>query len=192
MKLFNYILIIIFSFSNFECGNTYVPDSNDFTRIKSETLKEQIIELIPMLKRDERHPNDISIRVLISKNNIYLDVLAMDCDVGEYYKFYEGFNSEFIPVYIDKKSYKPERFFDLKDLSVISNKFEDTDYYCDDYFFVQSRIKAQKNNFIIEKIITSENYDPKDRIFTEEDIKFLNGMVRVVIPEPEEKLPEEK
>ncbi|MFA7469661.1 MAG: hypothetical protein WCY63_03685 [Weeksellaceae bacterium] len=188
MKTFNYILIIVLLVSNFECRSTHILGENSFTSIKSEVLKNKIVESIPLLKRDERWPMNISIRVLTSKNNIYLNVLAMDCDEGEYYKFYEGFNGEFIPVYIDQNSYKPERFFDLKNLSVTSNKFEDTGFYCDDYFFVQSRISVLEDDFTIEKTITSENFNPKEIIYTKEDTELLKGIIKVEIPEPKKKL----
>ena len=53
MKAFNYILIIVLLVSNFECRSTHILGENSFTSIKSEVLKNKIVELIPILKRVE-------------------------------------------------------------------------------------------------------------------------------------------
>lgn len=178
------ILPILLSFFLFGC-KIHTRNQPIKEIIKSEILKERINELILLLKRDERHPEEISISILTGLNSIYTAIYSMDCDGGEYYKFDFELNEYNIPIYLNSESYKPERFFNLNDLTIISNRFEDTGYYCDDYFYVWSRISSLNEDFKIEKTVTSENHDLNEIIYKDEDKVFFRNNIKVITEEPE-------
>lgn len=181
------VLSILFSLILFGCKNQ-THNQVIKERIKSKILKERITELIPLLKRDERHPEEISIGILTGLNSIYTTIYSMDCDEGEYYKFDFKLNEYNIPIYLNSESYKPERFFNLNDLTIISNRFEDTGFYCDDYFYVWSRISSLNEDFKIEKTVISENNDPNEIIYKDEDKVFFRNNIKVILEEPENEL----
>ena len=75
------------------------------SRFKSDELKQEISYLIPLLKRSQTTPDDISIRILITPEFIYPQILSMNCNTGEYYFFEENFDERIIPMYINAVSH---------------------------------------------------------------------------------------
>lgn len=155
------------------------------SRFKSAELKQEISYLIPLLKRTQTSPEEISIRILITPEFIYPQILSMNCKTGEYYFFEENFDERLIPMYINAVSHEPERFFDLNDLNLRQN-LDDPDYYCDDYLSLWARYSTS-DGLELEKVLTFYK-NPKQRIFSDQDTVFLSPYIRKVIPEPEGKI----
>lgn len=158
------------------------------SRFKSDELKQEISYLIPLLKRSQISPDDISIRILVTPEFIYPQILSMNCKTGEYYFFEENFDGRLIPVYINAVSHEPQRFFDLNDINLRQN-LDDPDYYCDDYLSLWARYSTS-DGLELEKVLTFYK-NPKQRIFSDQDTVFLSPYIRKVIPEPEEKIKRE-
>src|SRR5690606_23444036 len=132
------ILCLIFAFFFVECTSSKNLIQQN-SRFKSDELKQQISYLIPLLKRSHTSPDNISIRILVTPEFIYPQILSMNCKTGEYYFFEENFNGRAIPVYLNVVSYEPERFFDLNNLNLSQDLNDNPDYYCDDYLSLWAR-----------------------------------------------------
>ena len=156
------------------------------SRFKSAELKQEISYLIPLLKRSQTSPDEISIRILITPEFIYPQILSMNCKTGEYYFFEENFDGCLIPMYINAVSHESERFFDLNDLKLNQNLDDTSDYYCDDYLSLWARYSTS-DGLELEKVLTYYK-NPKERILSDQDTVFLSPYIRKVIPEPEEKI----
>lgn len=179
-------LVLVFFFVGCFPSKSLIQQNS---RFKSEEFKQQISYLIPLLKRSQISPDDISIRILVTPEFIYPQILSMNCKTGEYYFFEESFDGRTIPMYINAASHEPDRYFDLNNLNLSQNLDNAPDYYCDDYLSLWARYSTA-DGLDLEKILTFYK-NPNERIFSDQDTVFLSPYIRKVIPEPEEKIKRE-
>lgn len=155
------------------------------SRFKSAELKQEISYLIPLLKRSQTSPDEISIRILITPEFIYPQILSMNCKTGEYYFFEENFDGCLIPMYINAVSHEPKRYFDLKDAKLIERDNEAQ--ICDDWYWVKGKYKVVNDELKLIKISSFyDNSYSRKSFYDKEDSIFLHQTeVLMVEPSPE-------
>lgn len=170
------------------CNSSKISVENT-KRFKSEDFKLQVSHLIPLLKKSESKSNEISIRLAISKNYTYVQVLGINCVPGESYPFIENFNGIEVPVYVHSLSQEPQRVINMNDLEILQNVTEYT--YCDDYLSLSARFSMKGDVLKLEKILTNYS-NHTESILVEEDLGVFGEIIYTILPEPIEGVQIEK
>src|SRR5690606_11313453 len=169
-------LFILFGFLLFGCNSKEKSisekEEEPTSRILNQELKEILPELIAVqnqIYKNNSHQN-LNISFLSTENYFYTYITELDCErFSSNYLFEEKINNYDVRFYVNSKSYKPERFFDLKKVNVIPG-IEIPTMICDDFYFITAKFLIGKNQLKLESINTIYNnelefYDKSDSLF---------------------------
>lgn len=185
--IFLILLLIILSCENKQQEIT--PKHETKSRIKNEDLKNIIPHLLnihqltfkdnPYYKNTSHNP--IFVKFLSTEHHLYAHLSWMDCSYTSLYSFVEEIDSNDIRIFVEQKSYKPERYFDLNDLEMFPEKGPQI---CEDWYFIACKFQHYKGKFILEKVSTFFDNSYEHNFFDKSDSAFLNE-IGILISEPE-------
>ncbi|MDD3458647.1 MAG: hypothetical protein PHO74_04165 [Weeksellaceae bacterium] len=185
----NLILYILLIFLLFQCqSKPDVVEEISPKRIHNSTLINTLPELVKLRNEtiEDREFNKGSsyIYILTTENHVYAHTSVMDCVDASFYSFSENIDNKNYEIWVDERSIRSERYFDLKDAKWIERDNEVQ--ICDDWYWVKAKFELFREKLKLTKVSTffdntySEEtfYDKSDSAFLHE-IEFLN-----IEPEP--------
>ncbi len=192
----NLLLILLLFISGFGCTSkdsfTIIEKEEFSSRILSEDLKEILPKLIKLQNltfdkkwtRGNYNPNHLFTRILTTEKFVYLNLTFNDCGFNGFYPFQEKMGEHTIDFFIDSKSLKPERYFDLKELNQVSGVGPQI---CEDWYFVKAKFELFQGKLKLTKVSTFfDNSYSEETFYDKSDSAFLHKIeVLNVEPEPE-------
>jgi len=185
-----FIFSILFLSCNSKENSISGKEKPQTSRILNKELKNTLPELIQLQNQtfDEEWtrgnfgPCHLYARVLTTENFIYLNLTFNDCGFNGFYPFQEKMGNHIIDFFVDSKSFEPERYFDLQNLT----KTQDVGVQiCEDWYFLKAKFQVFNGKLKLTKISTFfDNSYSEDKFYDKEDSAFLHK-VEVLMVEPE-------
>lgn len=186
---FFFLCLMIISCNSFIKNEKQLGDNT--SRILNQDLKENLSYLIQLRKLtgtglDRDNNATPYIQVLTTKEFLYAHISIMDCINSSFYPFEQKLGEIDHQIFVDENSFEPERYFDLKDLKIVSRSWEDV-MICEDWYWLKAKYKRMGNKLKLEKVSTILDNDYSDDSFYDKsDSAFLHKLeVLMVEPEPE-------
>lgn len=175
MKIIKILIIGLFLFG---CNSSLSSQSNH-SRFKNTEFISVLDSMMQKFPYKEGKSKKFTTIFLMTENHIYISMLDIDCSVPNLYHFQEKVNSIELPIYIQKVSTKPERFFDLSNLEITKDSIG---YSCDDYFSVIARLDVKNDKVYLAKLRRMGD-EGGDDFVAEEDSMYVQTRVRILEPE---------
>ncbi|MGB6084462.1 hypothetical protein [Moheibacter sp.] len=186
-NIFLYILLI---FLLLQCqSKPYAEKEISPKRIHNSTLINTLPELVKLrnetIEDREFNKGSLYIYVLTTENHVYVHTSVMDCVEASFYSISENIENKNYEIWVDARSIRPERYFDLKDAKLIERDNEAQ--ICDDWYWVKGKYKVVNDELKLIKISSFyDNSYSRKSFYDKEDSIFLHQTeVLMVEPSPE-------
>ena len=190
----NLILYTLLIFHLLQCqSNSDAKKEISPTRIIDSTLINTLPELVKLrnetIEDREFNKGSLYTYVLTTENHVYVHTSVMDCLDASFFSISENIENKNYEIWIDERSIRPDRYFDLKDAQLIERK--DEALICDDWYWVKAKFSQVKSDLKLTKISSfyDNSYSEED-FYDKEDSIFLHQIeVLMVEPEPVPEFP---
>jgi|GEM_PF-1550899 len=196
MKPISFLFLFAILFLSCQSKENSVSEKEEpkTSRILNQELKNILPELIQLQNQifdkettnGNYDPKHLYARILTAENFFYLNLTFNDCGFNGFYPFQEKMGNHKIDFFVDSKSFQPERYFDLRNLTQI----QDSDVeICEDWYFLKAKFQLINGKLKLTKISTffDNSYSEKS-FYDKQDSAFLHKIeVLMVEPEPIQK-----
>src|SRR5690606_3938029 len=190
-NIFLYILLI---FLLLQCQNKpYAEKEISPKRIHNSTLINTLPELVKLrnetIEDREFNQGSLYIYILTTENHVYVHTSVMDCVEASFYSISENIENKNYEIWVDERSIRPERYFDLKDAKLIERDNEAQ--ICDDWYWVKAKFELFRGKLKLTKVSTFfDNTYSEDKFYDKSDSAFLHKIeILNIEPEPVPKFP---
>lgn len=173
-KIFVYtVFLLLFQCQSSSDEKVKVESNN---RILNTELRKYIPYLVELrnqtIEDRANHPGELHVHILTTENFLYVHTSVMDCVNSSFYSFSEKIGEKNYSIWVDKRSIRPDRYFDLKDAQLIERK--DEALICDDWYWVKAKFSQVKSDLKLTKISSfyDNSYSEED-FYDKEDSAFL-------------------
>lgn len=186
----NLILYTLLIFLLLQCqSKPYAEKEISPKRIHNSTLINTLPELVKLrnetIEDREFNKGSLYTYVLTTENHVYVHTSVMDCLDASFFSISENIENKNYEIWIDERSIRPDRYFDLKDAQLIERK--DEALICDDWYWVKAKFSQVKSDLKLTKISSFyDNSYSRKSFYDKEDSIFLHQTeVLMVEPSPE-------
>src|SRR5690606_30029214 len=186
----NLILYTLLIFLLLQCqSKPYAEKEISPKRIHNSTLINTLPELVKLrnetIEDREFNKGFLYIYVLTTENHVYVHTSVMDCVEASFYSISENIENKNYEIWVDARSIRAERYFDLKDAKLVERDNEVQ--ICDDWYWLKAKYKVVNNELRLIKISSFyDNSYSRKSFYDKEDSIFLHQTeVLMVEPSPE-------
>lgn len=173
-KIFVYtVFLLLFQCQSSSDEKVKVESNN---RILNTELRKYIPYLVELrnqtIEDRANHPGELHVHILTTENFLYAHTSVMDCVNFSFYSFSEKIGDKNYSIWVDERSIRPDRYFDLKDVQLIERKEEAL--ICDDWYWVKAKFSQMNSDLKLTKISSfyDNSYSEED-FYDKEDSAFL-------------------
>lgn len=162
-------------------------------RILNTELRKYIPQLVELrnqtIEDRANHPDELHVHILTTENHVYVHTSVMDCVDASFYSFSENIESKNYEIWVDERSIRPERYFDLKDAKLIERDNEVQ--ICHDWYWLKAKFSQVNSDLKLTKISSfyDNTYLEEDFYDKEDSAFFYKIEVLMVEPEPVPEFP---